>query len=61
MLNGKAEEWIPIILYAGSMLLLLEWILPLDEVTDTGYTSTFVMFIALCFILSATQLAFWIV
>ncbi|WP_279401430.1 hypothetical protein [Piscibacillus salipiscarius] len=33
MLNGKAGEWISIVLYGGSMLLLLEWIYPLDEVT----------------------------
>ncbi|MGP4074006.1 transglutaminase TgpA family protein [Piscibacillus sp. B03] len=58
---AKNEQWISIVLYAGSMLLLLEWISPLDEVTNTGFTSTFVMYIVLCFILSATLLPFWIV
>ncbi|SEQ45202.1 DUF4129 domain-containing transglutaminase family protein [Piscibacillus halophilus] len=57
----KAQQWISLILYGGSLLLLLEWIFPLEEVTDTSFTSTFVMYIVLCFILSATQLPYWIV
>lgn len=58
---SKDNQMISLVLYIGSFLLLLEWIYPLDQVTDTGNMSVFFLYIVLCFILSASYLPFWIV
>ncbi|GEL76679.1 transglutaminase TgpA family protein [Tenuibacillus multivorans] len=57
----KENQIISLVLYFGGLILLLEWIYPLAQVTDTGHTSAFFLYIILCFILSASYLPWWIV
>lgn len=57
----KDNQIISLVLYAGSLILLLEWVYPLDDVTDTANMSAFYLFMVLCFILTATKLPYWIV
>ncbi|WP_188207172.1 transglutaminaseTgpA domain-containing protein [Alkalibacillus aidingensis] len=45
--------FINILLYVGSMLLLMEWIYPLDQVTDTGQTYAFFTYVLLCFMITS--------
>ena len=59
-LRKDIQSFIPLILYFGSMLLLIEWVLPLEQVTDTGETIAFILFIMLCFFLSAVFMPRWL-
>ncbi|TFB14281.1 hypothetical protein E3U55_13965 [Filobacillus milosensis] len=58
---SQENKMISLVLYFGSMILLLEWIYPLGEVTDTGNMSVFFLYIVLCFILTASYLPVWVV
>lgn len=60
-LNGNpAHPWVSILLYIGSMLLLFEWIIPLEIVTDTDYVHVFYLFVAYCFLLTAVAMPAWV-
>ncbi|MET3683215.1 transglutaminase-like putative cysteine protease [Alkalibacillus flavidus] len=52
----QSNRWVTLALYIGSMLLLMEWVYPLNIVTDTGETHVFMVFIVLMFALSLLQL-----
>ncbi|WP_017186758.1 transglutaminase TgpA family protein [Alkalibacillus haloalkaliphilus] len=56
----SSSKWVGIALYIGSMLLLMEWVLPLGQVTDTGGTHLFIIYIVFCFVISLIQLPMWI-
>ncbi|MGM8216023.1 DUF4129 domain-containing transglutaminase family protein [Bacillaceae bacterium W0354] len=60
LMKKEIQSIIPIVLYFGSMLLLIEWILPLEQVTDTGESKAFIIYILLCFILTASFLPGWV-
>ncbi len=60
-LNGNpAHPWMSLILYVGAMLLLFEWITPLEIVSDTGYVHLFYLFVAYCFLLTAIHMPVWL-
>ncbi|MCJ7991558.1 hypothetical protein MUB15_23820 [Priestia sp. OVS21] len=47
-----------ILLYAGAFFLLVEWLLPLNEVTDTNQIQYFILFVAYCFLCLTFRLPF---
>lgn len=48
-----------LILYALAFVLLLEWLLPVIELTDTNYLGVFLLFIAISFLLGLIRLRWW--
>lgn len=49
-----------VLLYVGGFLLLLEWLYPLGDISDTGNVIAFVLFAGFCFLLSLIKLTRWI-
>ncbi len=47
-------------LYALTYLLLLEWLMPLPDITDTGYINVFMVFTAFFFLITFFQFPLWI-
>ncbi|WP_318616899.1 transglutaminase TgpA family protein [Priestia megaterium] len=47
-----------ILLYAGAFFLLVEWLLPLNEVTDTNQIQYFILFVVYCFLCLTFRLPF---
>ncbi|GAA0460298.1 transglutaminase TgpA family protein [Alkalibacillus silvisoli] len=58
--NTESNKWVNIALYIGSMLLMMEWVLPLEQVTDTGGTHLFLIYIVFCFALTLFYLPTWL-
>ncbi|GAA0497345.1 DUF4129 domain-containing transglutaminase family protein [Salinibacillus aidingensis] len=56
----QRQFWLNSIIYIGSFLLFWEWLRPLDQITDTGNVSIFVLYTMFCFFLSYMQLQWWI-
>ncbi len=48
------------ILYICSFFLFLEWIFPLEDVTDTENITVFIIYAAFCFIISLLRLKWWL-
>lgn len=61
LFKKEIQSIIAIVLYFGSMLLLIEWILPLEQVTDTGESYAFIIYILICFLITTTYLPSWII
>ncbi|WP_096201847.1 transglutaminase TgpA family protein [Bacillus sp. FJAT-45350] len=47
-------------LYGLSYLLLMEWLMPLPEVTDTGYIHVFMLFASFFFLITFLQVPWWL-
>ncbi|GAF66767.1 DUF4129 domain-containing transglutaminase family protein [Alkalihalobacillus trypoxylicola] len=57
MLGGKTNEFgRNLLLYGLSFLLLLEWIIPLPQISDTGYIPIFILITFLFFVVTFLQL-----
>ncbi|MFP7494457.1 DUF4129 domain-containing transglutaminase family protein [Terribacillus saccharophilus] len=52
--------WIRYLIYLCGFLLFWEWLRPLDQISDTGNMPIFVLFTAICFILSAVRMRWWV-
>ncbi|WP_026908053.1 transglutaminase domain-containing protein [Paucisalibacillus globulus] len=48
------------ILYIAGLLLFLEWLYPVDQVTDTTYIGIFVIYTIFCFFISVLQVKWWL-
>ncbi|WP_042141933.1 transglutaminaseTgpA domain-containing protein [Paucisalibacillus sp. EB02] len=48
------------ILYIAGLLLFLEWLYPVDEVTDTVFLGIFVIYTIFCFFISILQVKWWL-
>ncbi|ASK61194.1 hypothetical protein CFK37_02790 [Virgibacillus phasianinus] len=48
------------ILYAAGFVLFLEWLYPVQEITDTSYLILFVLYAALCFFITLLQMKWWL-
>ncbi|WP_096271666.1 transglutaminase domain-containing protein [Paucisalibacillus globulus] len=48
------------ILYIAGLLLFLEWLYPVDEVTDTTFLGIFVIYTIFCFFISILQVRWWL-
>ncbi len=58
--NPRYLNWLNAVLYGLGFLLFLEWLRPLETVTDTGDLTVFVMFAAFCFFLSFLHVNFFL-
>ncbi|WP_027963958.1 DUF4129 domain-containing transglutaminase family protein [Halalkalibacillus halophilus] len=58
--SEHANQWMDVILYVGAMLLMLEWIYPLEQVTDTGNAQIFFIFVVYCFLLTLIYIPTWL-
>lgn len=47
-------------LYGLSLILLIEWLLPLPFITDTGFIHLFLYYTFFCFLLTYLQLSVWV-
>ncbi|SEU05598.1 Transglutaminase-like superfamily protein [Salinibacillus kushneri] len=56
----QRQFWINSTIYIGSFLLFWEWLIPLNQITDTGNVSIFVLYTMFCFFLSYMQIQWWI-
>ncbi|MEZ7172301.1 DUF3488 and DUF4129 domain-containing transglutaminase family protein [Sporosarcina sp. OR05] len=59
MSHRKMDVRLLLILYVLAFVLLLEWLLPVIELTDTNYLGVFLLFIALSFLLGLLRLRWW--
>lgn len=48
-----------VILYLGGLVLFLEWLYPIEQVTDTSSIAVFVIYTIFCFFISLLQLKWW--
>ncbi|PKR76677.1 hypothetical protein CEY16_12725 [Halalkalibacillus sediminis] len=55
----QSKQLIGLILYAGAFLLLLEWLFPLEQITDTDNVFAFYLYLGLCFLLTVSFLPTW--
>ncbi|MGM8212138.1 transglutaminaseTgpA domain-containing protein [Virgibacillus sp. W0430] len=51
----------PYFVYMCGLFLFLEWLYPLEAVTDTGNSAVFIIFAVFCFLISLFQINWWIV
>lgn len=60
-MNGvRMNKWLIAFLYLLVFVLIREWLLPVMELTETGYLSIFLMFIGLSFSLSLMEIKWWL-
>ncbi|SDC96394.1 protein of unknown function [Terribacillus halophilus] len=52
--------WVRYVIYVCGFLLFWEWLRPLDQISDTGNLPIFVIFTAVCFLLSAIRMRWWL-
>ncbi|MFS0560668.1 transglutaminase domain-containing protein [Terribacillus sp. 179-K 1B1 HS] len=52
--------WVRYVIYVCGFLLFWEWLRPLDQISDTGNLPIFVIFTAICFMLSAIRMRWWL-
>ncbi|WP_411954826.1 DUF4129 domain-containing transglutaminase family protein [Alkalibacillus sp. S2W] len=57
----QSNRLVSLALFVGSMFLLMEWVYPLDIVTDTGQSHLFIVFIVVMFALSLIHLPFGLI
>ncbi|MBS3681209.1 hypothetical protein KGF86_13455 [Ornithinibacillus massiliensis] len=48
------------ILYLAGLLLFLEWLYPVDQVTDTTFIGIFIIYTFFCFFISLIQIKWWL-
>ncbi|WP_404451301.1 DUF3488 and transglutaminase-like domain-containing protein [Virgibacillus necropolis] len=48
------------ILYIAGLILFLEWLYPVNEITDTSNLTVFILYAAFCFFITLTQIKWWI-
>jgi transglutaminase-like putative cysteine protease len=60
MKKSTSEMVEQLIFYAVIFLILREWLIPIIELTDTGYLTLFMLFIALCLLLGLFKLQLYI-
>ncbi|WP_053075042.1 transglutaminase domain-containing protein [Ornithinibacillus californiensis] len=48
------------ILYLAGLLLFLEWLYPVEEVTDTAFIGIFIIYAFFCFFISLLQVKWWL-
>lgn len=48
-----------VILYLGGLALFLEWLYPIEQVTDTSSIKIFLIYTIFCFLISLLQLKWW--
>ncbi|PAF39547.1 hypothetical protein CHH69_07605, partial [Terribacillus saccharophilus] len=53
-------QWLRYLIFVCGFLLFWEWLRPLDQISDTGNLPIFVVFTAICFLLSALKLRWWV-
>ncbi|MEC0282782.1 protein of unknown function [Terribacillus saccharophilus] len=53
-------QWLRYLIFVCGFLLFWEWLRPLDQISDTGNLAIFVVFTAVCFLLSALKLRWWV-
>lgn len=49
-----------LILYVCSLVLFLEWLYPIDEITQTANTTVFMLYTIFCFLISALGVYWWL-
>ncbi|MGG0642506.1 transglutaminase domain-containing protein [Sporosarcina gallistercoris] len=60
MKNGLMDKWIILVLYTLAFLMIIEWLKPVSELTDTGHISHFYGFIALSLLFGLLRVPGWI-
>lgn len=64
MVNRLRQSNIPFvysfILYIAGLLLFLEWLYPVEQVTDTKFIGIFIMYTFFCFFISLLQVKWWL-
>src|SRR5699024_1204178 len=58
--TAKAPAIFTITLYTCSLLLFLEWLYPVNDITDTSNISVFILYTLFCFLISALGVQWWI-
>ncbi|WP_085994497.1 transglutaminase TgpA family protein [Oceanobacillus senegalensis] len=58
--NNKMAMFYTSILYIFSFFLFMEWLYPLEKITDTRNVTVFIFYAAFCFFLSLFQMKWWI-
>ncbi|MFP7478353.1 transglutaminaseTgpA domain-containing protein [Terribacillus saccharophilus] len=53
-------QWLRYLIFVCGFLLFWEWLRPLDQISDTGNLPIFIMFTAICFLLSMFKLRWWL-
>lgn len=53
-------QWLRYLIFVCGFLLFWEWLRPLDQISDTGNLPIFIMFTAICFLLSVFKLRWWL-
>lgn len=48
------------ILYVAGLILFLEWLYPVKEITDTSNLIVFILYTAFCFFITLTQIKWWL-
>src|SRR5690625_974541 len=56
----KAPDLFTYILYICSLLLFLEWLYPVEQITDTSNITVFILYTLFCFFISALNVTWWL-
>ncbi|WP_100012545.1 transglutaminase TgpA family protein [Lentibacillus sediminis] len=57
--QNKTSLFFSAILYMAGFFLFLEWLYPLEQITDTSSITVFILFAVLCFVITFLQIPWW--